>query len=202
MMRLLALSVAVTVALVIAACGDTRTSPSTTSSSSAEGSDTAAAYQAKADADKDNDIGAPYDDKNNDRALNFGHEAHEPEKRIIAALVKNYYAIALAGNGAKACSMIYSPLAESAAEDYGSSKPPGPPYMKGTTCTAVLDGLFRHFHAQLTAEVPLLKVTRVRLIEHHGTAILSFGTMPEREILVIREGHVWRMDALLDRELP
>ena len=97
--------------------------------------------------------------------------------------------------------MIYSTLAEAVPEDYGLS-PPGPPYMRGTTCPAVLTLLFKHLHSQLGLELPKIKVTRVRLTEHHGLAVLSFGTMPERQIQVAREGHVWRLAALLDGELP
>ena len=44
-------------------------------------------------------------------------------------------------------------------------------------------------------------MTRVRLIEHHGFALLSFGTLPEREIIVVREGHIWRIGGLIDSEL-
>jgi hypothetical protein len=208
MKRRTALLTTLAIALTLAACGG-----ATLSSSTKSGISTASAPSkpipgkpipeyARVDADSDNDVEAPADDTNNNRSLDFGHEAGEPEKRIITALVKRYYAIALAGNGAEACALIYSPLAESVPEDYGSNQPPGPPYMKGTTCRMVLDGLFQHFHAQLAAEVPQLKVTGVRLIEHHGNVELSFGRLPEREILVGREGRVWRMAALLDRELP
>jgi hypothetical protein len=61
---------------------------------------------------------------------------------------------------------------------------------------------FKHFHKQLTVEWPKLKVTGVRLQHHHGFAVLSFGSLPERQILVAREGHTWKISALLDTELP
>jgi hypothetical protein len=154
----------------------------------------------KADSDKDNDIGAPDDDTQNTSALDFGHAASAPERQTITALVKRYYAAALAENGAKACSMIYSTLAAAVPEDYGG--PPGPLYMRGAkTCAAAVTLLFKHFHTLLTLQVPRLKVARVRLIEHHGLALLNFGKLPEREIYVAREGHIWRMSALLDGEL-
>jgi hypothetical protein len=170
------------------------------SGTSASNKQTLPEYE-RVDADADNDITAPYDDKNNHEALNFGHEAGEPDKRVITALVKRYYTLALAGDAAKACATIYSTLAESVPEDYGSA-PAGPPYMRGTTCPAVLHGLFNHTHQQLAVEVPLLHVMRVRMLEHHVKVILSFGRLPEREIYVGREGHTWRIGSLLDRELP
>jgi hypothetical protein len=191
-------------ALALAACGHAGAPPSSGARTAAAA--TGPAHQntvpeyARVDADKDNDVQAPADDTNNNSAL-FGHEAAGPERRTIATLVRRYYAIALAGDGTKACSMIYSTLAESVPEDYGTNEPPGPPYMKGTTCPTVLNGLLGHMHAQLAAEVPLLRITHVRLIEHHGIALLAFGPLPERQIDIKREGRTWRIDALLDREL-
>jgi len=155
----------------------------------------------KADADKDNDIGAPSDDKNNIRALEFGHEANQPDRRAITALIKRYYTVALTSNGTKACSMLLSTLAEAVPEDYG--QPPGPPYMLGAkTCQTAMTKLFNHIHTQLTNEVPKLKVTHVYLDEHHGIAILNFKTLPERKISIAREANTWKMAALTDDELP
>lgn len=155
---------------------------------------------AKADGDQDNDIGAPYDDTNNNSTLDFGHAASSSDRRAIISLVRRYYAIALAENGAKACSMVYSTLAESVPEDYGTA-PGGPRYLRGGTCPVVVTKLFEHYHSQLAAEVPKLRVSRVRLMERHGLAVLTFGTMPERQISVEREEHIWRMATLLDGEL-
>jgi hypothetical protein len=155
----------------------------------------------KADADKDNDIGAPDDDKSNNSVLDFGKAAGSADQQKIASLIKSYYAAALAEDGAKACTLLYSTLAEAVPEDYGQS-PPGQPYMRGTTCPTVMMLLFKHEHGKLVVQVPLLKVSRVRLEEHHGIVVLKFGKMPEREIPVAREGHVWKVEALLDSELP
>jgi hypothetical protein len=162
---------------------------------------TPAPVETKVDADKDNDGGAPYDDTNNDTSLNFGHEANAQETQAVTAAVKHYYAVALAENGAAGCQLLYSSFAESIAEDYGKA-PPGQPYMRGTTCPAVMTLLYKHFHPQLALELPLLKVARVQLEQHHGVAVLRFGKLAEREISVGREGHVWKIEALLDRPLP
>jgi hypothetical protein len=156
---------------------------------------------AKVDGDRDNDVSAPNDDSVN-HILEFGHEATAAEKRSIAALIKRYYAVALSGNGAQGCALIYSPLAESVPEDFGTASPPGPPYMRGTTCPVVMAGLYRHLHTQLEVEVPKLQVARVRLQEHHGIALLRFGALPERLISFGHEGHAWRMTQLIDVELP
>lgn len=153
-----------------------------------------------ADGDRDNDVGAPDDDTRNTSALDFGHAADASEQRMITALVKRYYAAALAQNGAKGCSMIYSTLAETIPEDY--SQTPGVPYMRGAkTCAAAMTLFFKHYHPLLVLEVPKLDVRRVRLEEHHGLALLSFGALPERSISVKREGRTWKVSALLDVEL-
>jgi hypothetical protein len=156
---------------------------------------------AKVDGDKDNDVGAAFDDTNNNLALRFGHAAGAGDRRTITALVKRYFAVALAGDAVKGCAMLYSTLAEAAAEDYGV--PGGPEYVRGAkTCQAVLSGVFRHYHARLAVEVPKLAVTHVRLQGRQGYAFLSFAPFPERELVVTREGRVWKIGAFLDGELP
>ena len=65
-----------------------------------------------------------------------------------------------------------------------------------------MTALFKHLHEQIAAEEPMLRVRAVRLEQHHGVAVLSFGTMPERQIQVRREARTWKADALLDSPLP
>ncbi len=176
----------------------TATSPGTATSASSTASIT---EYTSVDADKDNDVSAPTDDTNNNE-LNSGRVPSESDRQAITTLLQQYYATALAGNAAKACSMLLSVMAESVVEDYGVT-PGGPPYMHGATCPAVLTGLFKHFHTLLALQVPMLKVTRIRLVGHRGQALLNFGAkLPEREIPIAREGPTWRMAAMLDRELP
>jgi hypothetical protein len=179
---------------------DDEVSAANTVNSAASEATVANAYR-KVDKDKDNDIYAPYDDSNNNAAFHFGEAAEAAELRTITALVKRYYTIALADKGAKACTMLYSPLAEAAAEDYG--QPGGPAYARGAkTCQAVLSDVFHHYHAQLAAEVPKLAVSTVRLQGRRGYAMLKFGHFAERELAVEREGSTWRLAAFMDNELP
>lgn len=156
--------------------------------------------ETQADRDRDNDGAGGPDDSHNTKAWDFGQAAAAPDRRAVTALIKRYYAAALAGDGASACTMLYSTLAESIPEDYGG--PAGPEFMRGaTSCRAGLERMFKHEHARLALIVPRLTVTHLRLIGHHGTAILGFGRFPERELLVAREGHVWRISALIDKEV-
>jgi hypothetical protein len=218
MTRLLTAAATALLAAWLCACGGASTKTGTTTATSATTSavTTAATIAASkkaaaavppapldssVDADKDNDIGAPYDDTSNGNQFAFGHAAAPSERRAIAALVKRYYANALAGNGARGCTMIYSTLAEAAPEDDGREAD-APAFSRGaTSCAEVLSDLYRHYRPQLAAEVPKLVVTAVRLEEHHGWAYLRFGKLPERRISVQREGHLWKLSQIYDEEL-
>jgi len=214
-----AATVAIALALGLAACGGSGSgstgssarSPASTASTStttathtvssaSEPPDQIDNYALK-DGDADNDVGAPYDDTNNGVALDFGEAAAPAEARDIGAIVKRYYEIALTGNGARGCAMLYSTLSEAAAEDY--AVPGGPEYVRGDkTCAEVLTGIFKHYHARLAAMVPKLRVVRVRVQRDRGYAIISSPPYPDREFSVDREGRVWRIGAFLDNELP
>jgi hypothetical protein len=188
--------------LILVACGSNNDTVRRARAAAAQTSDAeAAAVVRKADADKDNDIGAPYDDTSHDSVLNYGHEASTIDKRAVTSTIKRYYAIATAGNGAAACAMLPSSLAEAMPENYGHGSS-GPAYLSaGRTCAQIMTLLFKHFYDQLAADLPLLKVRRVRLVGRMGHAVLSFGTMPEREISVSREGVDWKLSPI-DTELP
>jgi hypothetical protein len=153
------------------------------------------------DRDGDNDVEVTDDDSSHNGLVPHGRSASEPYKRAIATLLRRYYAAALASDGSRGCSLLYSPFAESVPSTYGSG-PAGLPYAHGSTCKAVLTNLFKHFHARLAAEAPRLSIRRVLLDEHHGVAVLGFGALPERQIPVVREGRAWRVVALIDQELP
>jgi hypothetical protein len=184
----------------LSSSGTTRPSASTTSNPAE--SEEYADVNSKVDGDRDEDVGAPNDDTNNDSIFKFsGKEASAAERLIITALIKRYYALALAGDGAKACSIIYSSLAESLPEDYGQSS--GPSFMRGAkTCAATLTLLFKHYHDQLAIEIPKLAVGRIRIHERHGTVLLTFGSLRGQYTSVMREGKIWKIAVLLGASLP
>lgn len=156
-MKLLTLLAIGLLGVCVTACGSSsqptapapKNSPTNTTALTTPTDAPPAPVKTRSDSDRDNDIGAPGDDTNNS-VLHFGHAANATDTQAITTLIKRYYTAALAENGAKACSMMYSTLAESVPEDYGQS-PPGEPYMRGTTCPAVLKLLFKHEHLQLKA---------------------------------------------------
>jgi hypothetical protein len=225
---LLAVSTALLLALSAGACSSSdsgkRTTTTTSQVAEATGDGHPNSDQEKPDVDKDQDLANPdeddhgspeptdrdndsdssgksYYDDDDQTILRYGHAANASDVSAITTLVKRYFALATAENGAKACTLLYSTYAEAVPEDFGTS-PPGPAYARGTSCPEVMTKLFRHFHDEVLARRPLLKVARVRLIEHHGVVVLSFGALPAREVHVRREGHTWKMAALIDSLLP
>lgn len=154
-----------------------------------------------ADGDPDNDSRTSesyrYHDKDDDPFLHYGHPAGAADARAVAAVVKRYYAVAGAGNGTAACSLLSSGLSTSVPEDYGRGA--GPSYLRGgRTCPAVMTTLFHHFHNQLAGPV---EVTDVRVKGSQAHAMLGSPTMPAGMLVLAREGRAWRLEELLGRVL-
>jgi hypothetical protein len=147
--------------------------------------------------------------KNNDdsRMRKYGHAASAVDKWDITALVKSYYPLAASGNGVTACSLIHSALAKNPTitkvipPDY-LTPPPVPRVLLGESCAQATSLIFAHEHQLLAMKTATLQVTGVKVKGDNGVAMLGFRTTPERWIPVAREGHVWKIDALLDHELP
>jgi hypothetical protein len=215
MRLLLALSAVVLLAVGLAACGTaSKGSPSTTQSSDAStsgGTSTTASSGAvppggyrRDDGDKDNDDSAHPDPREgDDQALlaEYGNEASGADKRAVAAVIKSYYAAAAGGEGAKACSLLYSSLAA------GLAVAPGQvagqtTHGGGKTCAAAVSALFKLQHAQLVADdVATMMVLDLHVKGNLGLAVLGFRAVPRGEILVEREGGVWKVDALFNSEM-
>jgi len=134
-------------------------------------------------------------DKDDDPIRHYGHAASAADERAVTGLVKRYYAAAAAGDGAKACSLIYSLFAKSIVEDYG--RPPGPPALRGKTCGAVMSKLFKQRRRQREADNATLKVTGMRVEGNQAYVLLSATTMPVGYTVVKRERDAWKMNAFL-----
>jgi hypothetical protein len=136
----------------------------------------------------------------------YGHAASTSDRRAVEALVKRYYATAAAGDGATACSLMTSRLARSSdlGEVVEETYPfaPNVPPLDGKSCVAIMSLLFGEDHRRLAADSATVQVIRVRVNGVRGLALLGFRTTPERQIGVEREHGFWRVDTVLDRELP
>jgi hypothetical protein len=196
-----ALSTVVLLSLSLGACGNifknvrpvTRTSAHDASpvATNATSATSAVPIHPKSDIDGDND--------NNEDDYGYGHAASPAATQAITTLVKRYYTAAAAANGAEACLLMYSLLAEEIPEEYG--EPPGQPALRGSTCAVVMSKIFNQQHNRLVAELPELEVAAVRVRSHHALVILGFHRMPPREIRVHLEYGVWKIDELLDNSI-
>ena len=151
------------------------------------------------DNDSDNSSGSAFD-RDDETIRDFGHAADSADKRAITALIERYYSLAVAQDGAAGCLMIVPSLARSVPEDIG--RPPGPPYLRGDTCAAVLSKAFKVNRRQLTAYSASLRVTVVRVLRDRAVVIFGFNALSGRLFRLLREGGVWKLESLLDGELP
>lgn len=137
-----------------------------------------------------------YHDQDDSKALAFGTPPSGEEMRSIGAVVKRYYAVALAGSGAEGCSMIDASLVKAVPLDYGVY---GPTYVRGgKTCATVLSRLFAHEHAHLPA---VIQVTEARLKGNVALAFFGARHMPASYIGLKREQGTWMISQLLGAPL-
>jgi hypothetical protein len=175
-----------------------RSSSSTSGGAAGHASSVAAAENAaKLDADGDNDNGGGgrYDSDDNE-FLRLGHAAGTGDARAIAALVERYYAAGAGADGALACRLIYSVIAESIVEEYGSSD------LRGSTCAVVVSKLLARHRGELAAKLAALHVISMRVEGDQGFVMMSFGREGEGYLLLQREHGVWKVRIPLDVRLP
>jgi hypothetical protein len=152
------------------------------------------------DSDKDGDDKRhPANAENDDRTLfaAYAGRASPADRRAVTILVNRYYTAAAAGDAAKACSLLSSSLAAGLATSQGHSG-----QGDHNTCAGPMSLLIRQQHQRLIADdVTTMVVTSVYMKGDQGLAVLSFKAMPEATIAVEREGHAWKVGALLDSGL-
>ena len=151
------------------------------------------------------DISHSHKDADDRSVREYGHEAGELDLRAVTKLVKRYYQAGAAVDGARACTLIYRPVAEE--RDFANIAPKAYAEVSGSAlfreknCREVESILFELNHRTLLLGVGTVTVASLRVKDDHGIALLAFKTMPEREIAVEREHGRWTIDALLDSEL-
>jgi hypothetical protein len=152
----------------------------------------------KRDGDSDSDDEHPPLHFGNDDGplfASYGGRAGPADTRAITALVKRYYAASAGGDGARACSLLSSSLAAGVASEYGHSAHEG--------CAASVSALLAEQRRRFIAEdIPTMLITAVHVKGNLGLAVLSFKTTPESQIVLAREGRVWKIDALFDTYMP
>jgi predicted small secreted protein len=200
----LALLVIALLSLGVAACGGAGKGVGSASHSSSNA--TPAGDYLRGDDDAEGDESPNHKDIDDDPLRHYGDAAGAADERAVTGLVKRYYAAAAAGDGAVGCSLLLIRLAKDSNLGQAAEKAYPPaldvPPLHGKSCAQIMSLLFKEDHEQLAADSTTLQVTSVRVNGRHGLALLGFRTTPERQIRVERDGGAWKLDALLDRELP
>lgn len=128
----------------------------------------------------------------------YGGKASPADARAVTTLLRSYYAAAAAGDGATSCSLLDPRLASELATEQSQSAQGA-----RNTCAGAMSLLLKQQHQQLTADdVATMTVIAVHVKGNLGLAVLGFRTMPEGEIVVERKGNAWKIDALIDGEMP
>jgi hypothetical protein len=154
---------------------------------------------ASAPLDGDNDVdrfGQDRYDTDNDANPTYGPAPSAAQRGVIVTFIKHYYAIAAAGEGAKACTLLDPLIAEAVVEEHGART--GPPSLRGNTCAQVASKVFAQHHSELDEDVGTLRVDWVQLQANQAVALVRFGATRERLVRLRRTHGVWKMNALLD----
>ena len=190
-------AVGLLVAGVTACGGASRTTSDSTNATVGSGSSRAEAYDLQ-DADNDPDDRRTPGYVNDEESLfpTYGRGASPADTRAIATLVKRYLAAATSDEGTMACSLLDATLVrELAAAGSGEGS--------GDSCATALPALFMRQHPRTTAaDVATMTVISVHVKGDVGLAELGFRTLPEQELIAEREGHTWKIDALLGNYMP
>jgi hypothetical protein len=156
------------------------------------------------DSDSDNDNveekGATgFYDGDDSSVIDFGQPASPADRQVVTALVRRYYAAAVAENGSGMCELLYKYLAEVVLpEDYGTHE--GPTFAHGlTTCRAILTASSKHLHSTYLAGV---KVVQVRVKGDEAMIILGSPVAPASYTSAKLEDGVWKLDHTFSTSLP
>jgi hypothetical protein len=191
-----------TLALVLlsagpAACGATSNGDGSAASKSSPATAPPTVEKASSTTINETDSNGLYDGDDGP-ALDYGHTANSKDLHTITALVTRYFAAAATEDGATACSLLYSIVAESVVESYGHT-----PSLRGSTCASVMSKLFRQHRKELTLDNTTIKVITVKEEGDKALTVLHFATSREaRKIPEHREGSSWKILELLDSPLP
>jgi hypothetical protein len=143
----------------------------------------------KADADNDGDdagSGYAYSQDDQEFLARYGHRAHPATTRVVASLVKRYYAAKLAGDGESVCVLLDPVIARQISGG-------------ADACPKAIAPLLAQQHGYLHSEEPAtMTVIGVYVKGTLALAMLGFERSPEANIPLEREGGSWKIDSLTD----
>ncbi len=192
-MRVLLLCAVALLAIDMCACGSTDRPHG-----AASGASTNEVLGNPAERDEDGDIdtkgmGPPYD-VDNDAVPEYGPPASATDRRAIEAVLRRYYTVAAAGDGAAACRILDPLLVEAMLEEH---KGRGAPALRGSDCAQIMSKLFELHHRELVEDVADFRITVVQVKGKRGVALAPFAPTREVQLIVHREHGRWSMDVAL-----
>jgi hypothetical protein len=138
-------------------------------------------------------------DPDDDARLNFGHAASARETRKFMALVRRYFTAAAAGDGAKACSMLYFVVIRTTVVDEDGHMLG---LRRGTTCAVVMSKLLKLQHRQVLSYLESLKAVRIRTDGIDTYIIRRVPAFPTAHVFSLRhDGRVWKIGQPLDEPI-
>lgn len=158
-----------------------------------------AATPAHIQLDEDGDIdsrgqGGRYD-TDNDATLTWGPTASAATRKAVLAVIKRYYELAKAGDGAAACTTLDPLMVEMIVEARsGGGEAKSPP---GSTCTQIMSSYFRERHRQLVEDLASFRPIVVQQHGNRALALMNFAANRQWQVLVRRKHGVWQMDTPL-----
>jgi hypothetical protein len=129
----------------------------------------------------------------------FGQPADGRDKLAILGLIRRYYVLAAAGNGAGACRLLFGPTAETVLEEHHNGH--GPPALRGSTCAQIMSRMFAQRHSELVEDISGYQVLAVQVRRNSGYALVRFPAkheLRELQVLVHRYRGGWTMQVPLD----
>jgi hypothetical protein len=128
----------------------------------------------------------------------YGHAAGGADEQALTAVVKRYYAAAVAEDGNTACKLIAPAVARAVSEEYGQGS--GAPSLRGLrSCPALLSALFKRTSGELAVA---MKIATVRVQGERAYVLVGSTNTPAGFLTLQREGGVWRIEGLAASQLP
>lgn len=172
--------------------------------SAGSGSDADDDDSPSADRDGDSDgETAGFFDADDTYYTRFGHAAGAPDAKQLRSVIERYFAAIAALDGRAACALMPSSIAKHIPEIFG--KGIGPPYARGSSCPQITANVFAFYRRQLLSEAGALEVAVTRVDGARALVVLTFKRArgyPARLIELVRVGDGWRVNGMLDNELP
>ena len=142
------------------------------------------------DTDDDNPRGTRYDG-DDFSALHFGRVVDAAEAPAVTALVTRYFKAAAGEDAVEACPLVFWLLIEGVAEEH--NRAPRTASQRARVCRELMPAVWRGYHQELVSDSKL-RVLSVGFKGNRGLVLLTFGSTPERIMVIHRQDGPWEIN--------